>query len=76
MGEMAKVVADGALAAGMSHAQVAISGTHEEIVEAILADLQQADAILVKGSRGMNMDRIATGLRQHLTGGDDHGRDA
>lgn len=66
LGENAGAIAEGALAAGMDRAQVVVAESHEEILALLLADLRQGDAILIKGSRGMNMDRIASGLRQNL----------
>ena len=39
-------------------------GTHDEIVEDLKAWLQPGDWLLVKGSRGMAMEKVVQGLKE------------
>ena len=63
LGEMAGQVADGARAEGMAAGSILIAGSHEEILADLLRLAVPGDHILVKGSRGMRMERIAEGIR-------------
>jgi UDP-N-acetylmuramoyl-tripeptide--D-alanyl-D-alanine ligase len=42
---------------------IIIGGNHDEIVTDILREAGPDDLVLVKGSRGMMMDRVATLIR-------------
>jgi UDP-N-acetylmuramoyl-tripeptide--D-alanyl-D-alanine ligase len=68
LGGMARTMADGAREGGLPDDAVIVAADHEEI----LADLRMAvtpgDFILVKGSRGMKMDKVAEGVRRHFAG--------
>jgi UDP-N-acetylmuramoyl-tripeptide--D-alanyl-D-alanine ligase len=66
LGELAPEVAAGALEAGLEPEQVTIGTDHEELLARLLRGRRAGDAVLVKGSRGMRMDRVAEGLRQAL----------
>jgi UDP-N-acetylmuramoyl-tripeptide--D-alanyl-D-alanine ligase len=68
MGEMAETVADGAREAGLPPEGVIVARHHEEILADLLMAVKTGDFILVKGSRGMGMDRIAEGIRRHFAG--------
>lgn len=63
LGELSHNLAEGAIAAGMRQDQVIISANHQEIVEDLQKSLTQGDFVLVKGSRGMRMERVAEGIR-------------
>lgn len=63
IGDMAPVVAEGAHQAGLAPSAIIIGGTHEEIAAEILREARPDDLVLVKGSRGMGMDRVATLIR-------------
>jgi UDP-N-acetylmuramoyl-tripeptide--D-alanyl-D-alanine ligase len=64
LGAMAPIVAAGALSAGLDQSAIIIGGTHDEIAADILGEADPGDLVLVKGSRGMGMDRVATLLRK------------
>ena len=66
MGEMAETVADGAREGGLPAGAVIVAGDHEEILADLLTAVNPGDFILVKGSRGMRMERVAEGIRRHL----------
>jgi UDP-N-acetylmuramoyl-tripeptide--D-alanyl-D-alanine ligase len=66
MGELGREIATGALAAGMPAAAVTAVTTHEEAVAQLAADVISGDWVLVKGSRGMSMERVVNGLRARL----------
>jgi UDP-N-acetylmuramoyl-tripeptide--D-alanyl-D-alanine ligase len=63
LGAMAPVVADGARRSGLASSAIIIGGNHDEIVTDILREAGPDDMVLVKGSRGMGMDRVATLIR-------------
>lgn len=64
LGGMAKVVAAGALEGGLAEAQVILAASHDEIVADLRRSAAAGDFILVKGSRGAAMDRVAEGIRK------------
>lgn len=53
----------GACAAGLNDAAVATFQTSEEAIPAVLAAVREGDVILIKGSRGIGMDRIVDRLK-------------
>jgi UDP-N-acetylmuramoyl-tripeptide--D-alanyl-D-alanine ligase len=55
--------AEGALSAGMPETEIIRADSHVMIVIDILARAEAGDFVLVKGSRGMQMDRVAEGIR-------------
>lgn len=62
VGSLARLIAEEALAVGMSPADVFCVDTNAEVV-ALLNDIVEAgDVILIKGSRGMKMEEIVAGL--------------
>ncbi|HEY5975394.1 MAG TPA: cyanophycin synthetase [Geobacteraceae bacterium] len=64
LGAMAEVTAGAARAAGLPPEEVVVAGSHDEIVADLRKDHLDGDCILVKGSRGMQMDRIAAALHE------------
>ncbi len=62
-GEMSDPVARGALNAGMPSASIVKASDHKELLEDLVAELDDGDHVLVKGSRGMKMETIADGIR-------------
>ncbi|HZV83238.1 MAG TPA: UDP-N-acetylmuramoyl-tripeptide--D-alanyl-D-alanine ligase [Geobacteraceae bacterium] len=65
-GEMARTAAAAALEAGMPADEVVIAESREEIVADIIRDHLDGDYIMVKGSRGMRMDLVASALRENF----------
>ena len=61
-GEFADSMAAGARNEGLPPAD-AITGSREEIIEDLTAWLQPGDWVLVKGSRGMAMEKVVEGLK-------------
>jgi UDP-N-acetylmuramoyl-tripeptide--D-alanyl-D-alanine ligase len=66
-GEHAASVAAGAQEEGMRPANT-ITGPREEIIEDLQGWLQPGDWVLVKGSRGMAMEKVVDGLKQWAKG--------
>ena len=67
LGGMAPAVADGARRSGLDPAAIRVCGSHEEIAAAILREARPDDLVLVKGSRGMGMDTVASLIREQAT---------
>jgi len=61
-GAFARATAEGAMAGGMT--TVEVMDTHEAIAEAIAAKAGAGDCLLVKGSRGMRMEKVIERLRE------------
>ncbi|NTU78797.1 MAG: UDP-N-acetylmuramoyl-tripeptide--D-alanyl-D-alanine ligase [Chloroflexales bacterium] len=66
VGLRARWIAEAALAAGMPPRQVIVCETNEAAVAALGPRLGRGDHVLIKGSRGMEMERIVTALRRRL----------
>lgn len=62
LGDMAPAMARGARAAGLNARRVRIASSHEEAASCLGRALRSGDRVLIKGSRGMKMERIAEGL--------------
>lgn len=56
LGERGKLIAGGAKAAGLQN--VTVANTHAEAARALKSILQKGDIVLLKGSRGMAMEKI------------------
>jgi UDP-N-acetylmuramoyl-tripeptide--D-alanyl-D-alanine ligase len=62
MGVLSKIIAESALQAGLpANAITQLEGT-QQVVEYLKDRLDEKDVVLVKGSRGMRMDRIVAAL--------------
>ena len=62
VGELAKMIADSASQAGMLASAVLWMPTVPEAIEVLRKELREGDVVLIKGSRGMHMERIVTAL--------------
>jgi len=62
VGDLAENIADAAISAGMNAGSVIACGTKEEAVKLLRERVRPGDTVLVKGSRGMKMERIIEGL--------------
>ena len=62
LGSRAKVIAEAARKAGMNPANILEFESPEPIVDWLSKNLTSSDAVLIKGSRGLRMDRITATL--------------
>lgn len=63
LGDLAREIAVGAAGHGLPAAQIVTSATVEDLLAGLRPVLQPGDRLLVKGSRGMRMERISALLR-------------
>ena len=62
-GDLTAHTAIGALSTGMPSSEVVRVQGHAEIVSDIISRATKGDFVLVKGSRGMHMEKVADGIR-------------
>jgi UDP-N-acetylmuramoyl-tripeptide--D-alanyl-D-alanine ligase len=65
-GALSVYCAEGALSAGMPAASIIQNLSHGEIANDIMAQATAGDFILLKGSRGMQMEKVAEAIRTTL----------
>lgn len=58
LGAHAETVAVGARAGGLAADAIHVCASHAEVAEAVVAQWQPGDCVLVKGSHGMRMDEV------------------
>jgi UDP-N-acetylmuramoyl-tripeptide--D-alanyl-D-alanine ligase len=63
---MTGFAAEGAMQAGMDRDAIKGCESHDELLELLGRSLRAGDAVLVKGSRGMAMERIVNALRERM----------
>ena len=63
MGEMSEEVAKGYFEGGKKSEQLRIVHSHDEAINILRTMIQPGDRVLVKGSRGMRMEKISKALR-------------
>jgi len=68
LGTLGAALAKGAIQAGMPKTTVQACDSHEQLLERLRKLLQPGDRILVKGSRGMRMEKISNTLRAGSAG--------
>jgi len=62
VGRLGELIAKAARKAGMTGDKVMVLEDSEQAIEYLAPRLCEGDVVLIKGSRGMNMDRIVTAL--------------
>ncbi len=62
IGEFAGETAQGAKAAGMPKQRVITTESHDELISRLQELLQAGDQVLIKGSRGMRMEKVTAAL--------------
>jgi UDP-N-acetylmuramoyl-tripeptide--D-alanyl-D-alanine ligase len=64
LGEWAAQVKEGALRAGMEEERVTIGKSHRQIARMVGSEARKGDWLLLKGSRGMKMERVLAALKE------------
>ncbi|MGE5559518.1 MAG: UDP-N-acetylmuramoyl-tripeptide--D-alanyl-D-alanine ligase [Chloroflexota bacterium] len=64
VGDLAAFIADGAMSAGLAADAVTTCSTNQEAIAALDRLMQEHDTILIKGSRGMQMEDIVAALKK------------
>jgi UDP-N-acetylmuramoyl-tripeptide--D-alanyl-D-alanine ligase len=64
LGPSSSITAEESIQAGMDGKMVFICEDHEEVIQLLLDQLKKGDRVLIKGSRGMAMDKIVDRLSQ------------
>lgn len=67
IGKLAREIGRGAVAAGFNEAHVVVGESQTAIAARLLEMLQPGDRILIKGSRGMRLEKVASFLRSAVT---------
>jgi len=62
-GALAEEIVRGAMNAGLSEDKTFVASSHDELAARLLEVLQAGDRVLIKGSRGMRMEKITDALR-------------
>jgi UDP-N-acetylmuramoyl-tripeptide--D-alanyl-D-alanine ligase len=62
-GALAEEIVRGATDAGLPADKVFVADSHDELAAQLLEMLQSGDRVLIKGSRGMRMEKITAALR-------------
>lgn len=62
VGELGRIIAVSALKSGLPESAITLLATTQEAIRYLEPYLQKEDVVLVKGSRGMRMDRIVAAL--------------
>lgn len=62
-GSLAEEIARGAIESGLAEERVFTAKSHDELCARLLEVLQGGDRVLVKGSRGMRMEKVIDALR-------------
>lgn len=63
LGTLTRETAEAARESGMAASAVCHAGSHAEITASLTKHAEEGDLLLIKGSRGMQMDKIAAALR-------------
>ena len=64
VGPRARFIADEAQAAGLNAAQIKVLENSQQAISHLQEHVGKGDVVLVKGSRGMRMDKIISALEE------------
>jgi UDP-N-acetylmuramoyl-tripeptide--D-alanyl-D-alanine ligase len=66
MGNHAADVADGAARAGLNSSRVAVVDNMDKLQSMVMSEMKPGDVVLIKGSRGMKMERLVEFLKREI----------
>jgi UDP-N-acetylmuramoyl-tripeptide--D-alanyl-D-alanine ligase len=69
IGPRARIIAEAALSRGMKKERVSVCQDANEGVEVLKGAIQPGDVVLIKGSRGMHLERVVEGFLKQPVGG-------
>jgi UDP-N-acetylmuramoyl-tripeptide--D-alanyl-D-alanine ligase len=70
VGSLSRIIAEEAIGAGMASESVHLAATNSEAVQLLRTLLESGDVLLVKGSRGAQMEEIVAALAQPVLAGE------
>jgi UDP-N-acetylmuramoyl-tripeptide--D-alanyl-D-alanine ligase len=62
LGERGRMIAASACRAGLPASVITEFDTAQQVIDLLQKELQEGDVVLVKGSRGMQMERIVSAM--------------
>jgi UDP-N-acetylmuramoyl-tripeptide--D-alanyl-D-alanine ligase len=62
IGTRARIISDSAIKAGFSPKALSVLEDNQQVIDYLKNNLTEKDVVLIKGSRGMHMDRIVSAL--------------
>ena len=66
MGNYANEMIKGAISAGMNKGNIFFVGNHEDMTKTIRAKMTERNFVLIKGSRGMELDKVVRSLTENF----------
>jgi UDP-N-acetylmuramoyl-tripeptide--D-alanyl-D-alanine ligase len=76
IGRWAGAVAASAVESGLAPERVFVARDHDQLIGRVLDSVRDGDVVLVKGSRGMALEKVVQALELKAAGGSLQGQDS